>query len=89
MWLADDTVLERPVAIKVLSEALASDENWLARFRREARLAASLSHPNLVSVYDFNADSERPYLVMAHMPGGSLVRPDPGRRAARARTPHP
>ena len=72
VWLANDTVLERPVAVKVLSEALAQDGNWLARFRREARLAASLSHPNLVSVYDFEAESERPYLVMAHMPGGSL-----------------
>ena len=72
VWLADDTVLERSVAVKVLSEALASDANWLARFRREARLAASLTHPNLVSVYDFSADSDPPFLVMAHMPGGSL-----------------
>ena len=72
VWLADDSVLERPVAVKVLSEALASDENWLARFEREARIAAGLSHPNLVSVYDFDAGDERPYIVMAHMPGGSL-----------------
>ena len=72
VWLADDTVLDRPVAVKVLSEALASDENWLARFRREARVAARLSHPNLVSVYDFDAGDERPYIVMAYMPGGSL-----------------
>lgn len=72
VWLAHDEVLERSVAVKVLSEALASDSSWLARFRREARLAASLSHPNLVSVYDFSAESDRPYLVMAHMPGGSL-----------------
>jgi eukaryotic-like serine/threonine-protein kinase len=71
VWLACDTVLERTVAVKVLSEALASDPSWLARFRREARLAASLSHPNLVSVYDFDA-GEPPYIVMAHMPGGSL-----------------
>jgi len=71
VWLAEDTVLERPVAVKVLSEGLAADENWLARFGREARMAAGLSHPNLVSVYDFAAD-ERPYIVMAHMPGGSL-----------------
>lgn len=72
VWLAEDTVLERPVAIKVLSEALASDENWLARFSREARMAAGLSHPNLVSVYDYDATGDRPYIVMAHMPGGSL-----------------
>ena len=72
VWLAEDTVLERPVAVKVLSEALADDESWMARFTREARVAASLSHPNLVSVYDFGADSERPYIVMEYMPGGSL-----------------
>ncbi len=72
VWLADDEVLERPVAVKVLSEALAADENWLARFKREARIAARLSHPNLVSVYDFDASGERPYIVMAHLPGGSL-----------------
>ena len=71
VWLSADTVLERPVAIKILSEGLASDESWLARFRREARLAAGLSHHNLVSVYDFAADA-RPYIVMAYMPGGSL-----------------
>jgi serine/threonine protein kinase len=72
VWLAEDTVLERAVAVKVLSEALASDESWLARFRREARLAARLSHPNLVSVYDFAAGPDRPYIVMEHMEGGSL-----------------
>ena len=72
VWLADDTVLERSVAVKVLSEALATDENWLARFKREARLAASLNHANLVAIYDFDAEPERPYIVMEHMPGGSL-----------------
>jgi len=72
VWLANDTLLERPVAIKVLSEGLVEDRAWLARFRREARIAAALQHPNLVSIYDFNADVERPYLVMAYMSGGSL-----------------
>jgi eukaryotic-like serine/threonine-protein kinase len=72
VWLANDTLLERPVAIKVLAEGLVEDRAWLARFRREARIAARLQHPNLVSIYDFDADVERPYLVMAYMPGGSL-----------------
>jgi eukaryotic-like serine/threonine-protein kinase len=72
VWLARDTLLERPVAVKVLAEGLVDDRAWLARFRREARVAAGLQHPNLVSIYDFNADVERPYLVMAYMPGGSL-----------------
>lgn len=86
VWLAQDSVLERPVAVKVLSEALADDPAWLARFRREARLVAGLQHQNLVSVYDFDADSEHPFLVLAYMPGGSLYerldtgeRPDPER----------
>ncbi len=72
VWLATDTLLERPVAVKVLSEGLVEDRAWFARFRREARIAASLQHPNLVSIYDFNADVERPYLVMAYLSGGSL-----------------
>jgi eukaryotic-like serine/threonine-protein kinase len=72
VWLANDTLLERPVAIKVLAEGLVEDRAWLARFRREARIAAQLQHPNLVSIYDFNADVERPYLVMAYLSGGSL-----------------
>lgn len=72
VWLAEDTVLERQVAIKILAESLVTDTAWLARFRREARLAAGLQHPNLVSIYDFDADTERPYLVMAYLPGGSL-----------------
>ncbi|HEY8465954.1 MAG TPA: serine/threonine-protein kinase [Solirubrobacterales bacterium] len=74
VWLARDTLLERPVAVKVLSEGLASDAAWLARFRREARIAARLQHPNLVSVYDFDADGDHPFLVMAYLPGGSLAR---------------
>lgn len=72
VWLADDDVLGRDVAVKVMSSALAGDEAWLARFKRESRLAAGLQHPNLVSIYDFDASGERPFLVMEHMPGGSL-----------------
>jgi tetratricopeptide (TPR) repeat protein len=72
VWLANDVILERPVAIKVLSDTLAGDAEFLARFRREARVAAGLSHPNLVSVYDFDAGEERPYLVMEYVAGGDL-----------------
>ena len=72
VWLARDTVLERPVAVKVLAPATLEDEAWVARFRREARVAANLSHPNLVSVYDFDADADPPFLVMAYLGGGSL-----------------
>ena len=72
VWLATDTLLERPVAVKVLAEGLVEDRAWLARFRREARIAARLQHPNLVSIYDFEAAGDRPYLVMAYLSGGSL-----------------
>jgi hypothetical protein len=72
VWLAHDVILERPVAVKVLSDTLAGDEQFLARFRREAQVAAGLSHPNLVQVYDFDAGDERPYLVMEYVSGGDL-----------------
>ena len=55
VWLATDERLGRPVAIKVLSDVLTSDSAYLERFRREAKVAAGLQHPNLVSVYDFHS----------------------------------
>jgi tetratricopeptide (TPR) repeat protein len=73
VWLAGDEVLDRPVAIKVLSDTIASDPEFLARFRREARVAASLSHPNLIGVYDYAEGEERPYLVMEYVPGENLA----------------
>jgi eukaryotic-like serine/threonine-protein kinase len=73
VWLGHDEVLDRPVAIKVLSDTIASDPGFLARFRREARTAAGLSHPNLVGVYDFSDEGERPYLVMQFVPGQDLA----------------
>ena len=71
VWLAFDERLERPVAIKILSDTLAGDGVYLQRFRREARVAAGLQHPNLVPIYDFSAGS-RPYLVMEYVDGGDL-----------------
>jgi eukaryotic-like serine/threonine-protein kinase len=73
VWLADDEVLDRPVAIKVLSDAIASDPEFVARFRREARVAAGLSHPNLIGIYDYAEGEERPYLVMEYVPGENLA----------------
>jgi serine/threonine protein kinase len=72
VWLATDTRLHRQVAVKLIADVLADDEQWLARFEREARAAASLSHPNIVTVFDFGVDAGRPYIVMAYVPGGSL-----------------
>ena len=73
VWLGHDEVLERPVAVKVLSDTIASDPEFVARFRREARTAAALSHPNLVDVYDYSEEGERPYLVMQFVPGETLA----------------
>ncbi|HET9185959.1 MAG TPA: serine/threonine-protein kinase [Solirubrobacterales bacterium] len=73
VWLGQDERLERPVAVKVLSDTIAGDPGFVARFRREARTAASLSHPNLVGVYDYSDEGERPYLVMQFVPGENLA----------------
>jgi len=72
VWLATDERLDRPVAIKVLSDTLTADHDYVGRFGREARLAAGLQHPNLVSVYDYDA-GERPWLVMEYVEGGDLA----------------
>jgi len=72
VWLARDERLGRPVAVKVLSDLLASDPGYVERFRREARVAAGLSHPGLVRVFDYG-DDPRPYLVMEYVAGGTLA----------------
>jgi serine/threonine protein kinase len=72
VWLARDERLERPVAIKALSDTLAGEAGYVRRFSREARVAAGLSHPNLVRVYDFG-EHPRPYLVMEYVEGGTLA----------------
>lgn len=73
VWLAHDERLERPVAVKVLSDTLALDPGFVARFEREARIAGALAHPHLVRVYDYSAHGSRPYLVMEYVPGGTLA----------------
>ncbi|HET9125316.1 MAG TPA: serine/threonine-protein kinase [Solirubrobacteraceae bacterium] len=73
VWLAEDSRLERPVALKLLADSLMLDRGYLARFQREARVAAGLSHPNLVKVFDFSAGAPRPYLAMEYVPGGTLA----------------
>jgi len=71
--LATDRRLERKVAIKLLAEHLADDEQFVTRFRREALSAARLVHPNIVQVYDFGLDEEsgRQYIVMEYVEGSS------------------
>ncbi|MDX6615775.1 MAG: eukaryotic-like serine/threonine-protein kinase [Solirubrobacterales bacterium] len=73
VWKARDERLGRPVAVKILSETLALDSSFVKRFAREARVAAGLSHPNLVGVYDFSADIPRPYIVSEYIEGGTLA----------------
>jgi beta-lactam-binding protein with PASTA domain len=72
VYVADDVRLRRRVAVKVLHGGLADDQGFLRRFRSEARLAASLHHPNIVAVYDWGEDAGLPFLVLELLTGGSL-----------------
>ena len=67
-----DTRLGRDVAVKILRPDLAGDPSFLARFRREAQAAASLNHPNIVSVYDTGEDGGTPFIVMEYVEGRTL-----------------
>lgn len=67
-----DLMLERSVAIKILHEKYSNDEDFQDRFRMEARAAANLSHPNIVTVHDFGFDHEQLFIVMEHIPGKDL-----------------
>jgi eukaryotic-like serine/threonine-protein kinase len=73
VYLARDGELGRPVALKVLADNLADDTELRGRFVREARLAARLSHPNVVRVYDAGEEDGRPYIVMECVEGESLA----------------
>ena len=72
VYLADDNVLEREVAIKVIHPHLARDKSFLDKFQREAKVAAKLSHPNLVNVFDQGTDGDVIFLVMEYVPGITL-----------------
>jgi serine/threonine protein kinase len=72
VFLAHDRKLDRSVAIKLLADNLAGDEEVRARFTREARLAAKLDHPNVVKVFDVGEEDDRPYIVMELVAGGTL-----------------
>jgi eukaryotic-like serine/threonine-protein kinase len=76
VWRAEDTVLGRDVAVKVLRREYADDPTFLARFRNEARHTAGLSHAGIAAVYDFGEGSAdeggSPYLVMEYVPGEPL-----------------
>jgi len=69
---ARDLMLERSVAIKILHETYSNDPAFQDRFRQEARAAANLSHPNIVTVHDFGLDHGQLFIVMEHIPGKDL-----------------
>ncbi|HEX7556111.1 MAG TPA: protein kinase [Leptolinea sp.] len=72
VYRARDLMLERQVAIKVLRPAFGKDESFRERFRQEARAAANISHPNIVTVHDFGLDNDRLFIVMEFVPGTDL-----------------
>jgi eukaryotic-like serine/threonine-protein kinase len=72
VYRARDTMLERSVAVKVLRESYSRDEAFLSRFRQEAKAAANLSHPNIVTVHDFGLDNGQLFIVMEYIPGTDL-----------------
>jgi serine/threonine protein kinase len=74
VYLGRDSELDRPIAVKLLAENIAGEADFRQRFLREARLAARLSHPNVVSVYDAGEEAGgRPYIVMEHVDGETLA----------------
>jgi hypothetical protein len=81
VYLARDLRLDREVAIKLLADNLAGDDEVRRRFSREARLAARLDHPNVVQVFDVGVDEDRPFIVMEHVRGGTLEDRLNGRRS--------
>jgi serine/threonine-protein kinase len=72
VFLGHDTLLDRRIAVKVLSPAFADDPVNRERFRREAQAVASLNHPNIVAVYDWGEESGTSFIVMEYVPGQTL-----------------
>src|SRR4051812_762441 len=89
IYLASDTRLGREVAVKILRPELSADDQYVDRFREEARSAAQLNHPNIVSVFDWGSDAGDAYIVMEWVDGPTLAdvlraeAPLPVERAAR------
>lgn len=73
VYKAMDTALGRHVAVKVMNDSLSQDEDFIRRFDREARAAGSLSHPNVVNVFDVGSEGHTHYIVMEYIEGSSLM----------------
>ena len=72
VFKGEDTLLGRPVAVKILHSNFAGDDDFVARFKREAQAAGKLSHPNIVSMYDVGFDQDYHYIVMEYIEGETL-----------------
>ena len=72
VYLANDTILDREVAVKVLRGDLSTDEKFIRRFQREALSVSNLSHPNIVEVYDVGEEDGQYYIVMEYIEGKTL-----------------
>ena len=72
VFKGEDTLLGRPVAVKILHSNFAGDDDFVARFKREAQAAGKLSHPNIVSMYDVGFDQGYHYIVMEYIEGETL-----------------
>ena len=86
VYSARDLKLDREVAIKLLADNFAGDDEVRRRFSREARLAAKLDHPNIVQVFDVGEDDGRPFIVMEQVDGGTVGDRIEGPRRSIART---
>src|SRR4028118_1233059 len=85
VFLAYDRVLDRDVALKLLKDRYAGDEDFVERFRREAKSAAALSSPFIVPVFDRGETEDGAYYIaLEYLPGGTLEGRLPGRRRAAA-----
>ncbi len=73
VWLAEDQELGRKVAVKLLHERYANDEQFVERFRREATHAAGLSHPNIVSIFD-RGEAEGSYFIVMELVEGRTLK---------------
>ena len=72
MYIRQSVILKRYVAVKILRPELVEDDEFVTRFRRESQAAASLSHPNIVNIYDVGEEDGIYYIVMEYVDGGTL-----------------